>query len=183
VVGFRKLWDRQGAQARTSARALYADLATAALKAPLYEQGAARDTFEGRAAMITANATLVMWRLKRIDTPLARKIAERLNGLVLDGFDAAYRELGVGDSSIARKVRKLAEIHYGLGKALKEALNTPQSDRIGAVTDCVKRNAVSQDSKASLLAAYLLHNAGRFEAVEDDDVLAGKLAWTLPGAD
>ncbi len=183
MVGFRKLWDRQGAQARTSARALYADLATAALNAPLYKQGAAQDTFEGRAAMITANATLVMRRLKRIDTPLARKIAERLNALVLDGFDAAYRELGVGDSSIARKVRKLAEIHYGLGKALTEALNMPQSDRIGFVTDCVKRNAVSQDGKESLLAAYLLHNAGRFEELEDDDVLAGKLAWTLPGAD
>jgi cytochrome b pre-mRNA-processing protein 3 len=183
VIGFRKLWNRQGVSARSCARALYADLAAAALMPALYEQGAAQDTFEGRAAMITANATLVMRRLKRIDSPVARKTAEHLNRLVLDGFDSAYRELGVGDSSIARKVRKLAELHYGLGKALMVALNAPPTDRTQSVTDCVRRNAVSEAGRESLLTAYLQHNATRFEAAADEEVLAGKLRWNVPGED
>jgi cytochrome b pre-mRNA-processing protein 3 len=183
VVGFRNLWNGRGATVRASAHMLYTDLAAAALQPVLYEQGAARDTFEGRAAMITANATLVIRRLRRIDSAHARKIAEHVNSLVLDGFDAAFRELGVGDSSIARKVRKLAELHYGLGKALMEALSVPQSDTRQTVSECVRRNGVSEPDKDSLLAAFLLHNAACFAAAADEDVLAGKLSWQLPGQD
>lgn len=183
MIGFRKLLSGKGAATRTAARLLYADLASAALSTPLYEQGAATDTFDGRAAMITAHATVVLRRLRRTNSPLARRIAERLNTLVLDGFDAAYREMGVGDSSIARKVRKLAEVHYGLGKALIEALDAPQSDRFERVSACIERNAVSENGKETLLSAYLLHNAARFDGVSDEEVVAGKLSWNLPGHD
>ena len=54
MVGFRNLWSGWGGTVQASAHMLYTDLAAAALQPVLYEQGAARDTFEGRAAMITA---------------------------------------------------------------------------------------------------------------------------------
>ena len=183
MVGFRNLWIGRGGTVQASAHMLYTDLAAAALQPVLYEQGAARDTFEGRAAMITANATLVIRRLKHIDSARARKIAEHVNRLALDGFDAAFRELGVGDSSISRKVRKLAELHYGLGKAFLEALSVPHSEIHQTVSECAKRNGISEPGREPLLAAFLLHNATCFAAAADDDVLAGKLSWQLPGQD
>ena len=106
-----------------------------------------------------------------------------MNRLALDGFDAAFRELGVGDSSISRKVRKLAELHYGLGKALMEALSVPHSEIHQTVSECAKRNGISEPGREPLLAAFLLHNATCFAAAADDDVLAGKLSWQLPGQD
>ena len=183
MIGFSKFWNRQGVAARASAQKLYSGLSAAALTAPLYEEGAAIDTFEGRAAMITAHAALVMRRLKSIEGHASRKIAERLNRLVLDGFDAAYREKGVGDSSIARKVRKLAEVHYGLGKSLTGALNAVATDQGESLTNCVTRNGLSEPGKESLLVDYLLHNARQFAQLNDKTVLSGELLWRHAGKD
>ena len=182
-MAFPKFWNSDSKQIRKSSDSLYSSLAAASLRPDLYEQGAAIDSFEGRAAMITVHATLVLGRLRRINTTRARKIAERLNTTVLDQFDAAYRETGVGDSSIARKVRKLAEVHYGLGKAFTEAVYNSGEDSTGAVVACIQRNALSEAGRERLLALYLLHNRHRLDALDDDTVLAGDFDWALPADD
>lgn len=178
MVGFSGIWNGRGRKAKAAARALYARVAEAALDTGLYAQGAAIDTFEGRAAMVTAHAALVIGRLRRIGSAQARKTAESLNHLVLDGFDAAFRELGVGDSSIARKVRKLAEVHYGIGKSLSVALDQPAPGRTGALIDTIQRNGLTQPGQEGRLAEYLLQNQAALDATTDDSILAGNFDWS-----
>ena len=180
---FPKFWTSERKEAKKAAETLYGGVAAAALNPALYERGAGIDTFEGRAAMVTSHATLVLGRLRKANAPVARKIAERLNTIVLDRFDAAYRETGVGDSSIARKVRKLAEVHYGLGKSLTEAVFGSGGDTLGATEKCIQRNGISEHGKERLLALYLLHNAHKLDDSSDDAILAGRFDWSLPADD
>ena len=84
----------------------------------------------------------------------------------------------MGDSSIARKVRKLAEAYYGMGLALTAALDETSAEaRKSAVEGVLARNAVTESSRAAGLAAWLCTLADGLEAQQDSEILAGNLDW------
>ena len=165
-----------GMEVRRSAAVIYQNLMRAALAADMYEAGAGTDTFEGRASLVAAHASIVMPPLQSLGRP-GEKLSKAVNDLILDGFDAAYREKGVGDASIARKMRKLAETHYGLGKALGQAFGKDESVRLAAVRDCLQKNAVSEAGHEDKLALYLLKNREYISTISDKVLLAGNFEW------
>ncbi|MFN4024676.1 MAG: ubiquinol-cytochrome C chaperone family protein [Hyphomonas sp.] len=169
-------WRRRGARNR-AVQAAYETLLREALSPRHYLAHGAADTFEGRARMVTVLTALACHRLAAIGGPEAADLAEYINRKVLDGFDAAYREKGVGDHSIARKVRTLAEAHSGLGRALMTALETAESgagpDPLVAV---LVRNEVSPAAAAPAMAAALRALQQAFQAQPDAEILAGTFA-------
>ena len=176
MTGFPVLsW--RGRKAQKVARKLYSGLLKAALSPELYESGAGTDTFEGRAAMVTVHASLLVHRLRGMQIRAADELSRAVNALILDGFDAAYREKGVGDSSIARKVRKLAEQHSGLGRALMTAFGAGPADADADLDAILKRNAVSQPGEEALLAAYIQGAQAALSALPDAAVLEGEIDW------
>ncbi len=165
---------RRRARKAAAARA-YDGLMKAALAPDFYLTGDVADTFDGRAQMVTVHAALAIRRMNAMPGAEPAKIAAALNARVLDGFDAAFREQGVGDSSIARKVRKLAEAHYGLGTALSGALGSEGGE--SAVIDVLERNGVTPKGRAGALAAYLCALAMRLEQQADAEILTGAFDW------
>ena len=87
----------------------------------LYENGLARDTFDGRFEQVALHGALVLRALRLRGE---KKQAEALVKVIFSGFDHAYRETGVGDSSISRKVRRLGERFYGLARGMNNALQS-----------------------------------------------------------
>lgn len=173
-------WFKRRQALKVASKAAYGGLMRAALEPRYFVAGDVADTFEGRAQIVTLHAGLVMKRLRSAEGDRARKLAEAVNTKVLDGFDAAFRENGVGDSSIARKVRKLAETHYGLGKVFTEALEV--SDRraqIEAIDDVLRRNGVIEHDRPSEFPNYLAAQDERFRGHADEDVLAGNFHWVI----
>jgi len=175
VTGFSIGWLARRRARKAAAGQAYDGLMKAALAPDFYLAGDATDTCEARAQMVTLHAALVIRRINAIAGSESAKIAATLNGRVLDGFDAAFREQGVGDSSIARKVRKLAEAHYGLGKAVSAALD--DADRESALIGVLERNGVTQKGKAAGLVTYLIRLADRLKQQPDSEILAGNPAW------
>lgn len=172
------LWARRKrTNIKRTAGALHSGMVMASLEPALYERGLAIDTFEGRAAMVTAHASLLIPRLKAMEARDGDRLAEAVNALILDGFDASFREKGVGDSSIARKMRKLAEVHYGLGKSLAEAYAVEDNARADAVAACVRRNAICMPDKEIELADYLLARRQWLADQPDEAFLSGALFW------
>ncbi|MBU2143158.1 MAG: hypothetical protein KKB75_04225 [Alphaproteobacteria bacterium] len=158
----------------------YTGLMTTALAPDFYLAGDVPDTFEARAGMVMVHATVALRRIRNIPGREAARMAGALNTRVLDGFDAAYREQGVGDSSIARKVRKLAEAYYGLGLALTAALDeTAGEARESDVKVVLERNGVTENGRAAELAAWLCTLADGLEVQQDAEILAGTLDWSV----
>ncbi|MEH6696056.1 MAG: ubiquinol-cytochrome C chaperone family protein [Hyphomonas sp.] len=158
----------------------YTGLMTTALAPDFYLAGDVPDTFEARAGMVMVHATVALRRMRSIPGREAGRMAAALNTRVLDGFDAAYREQGVGDSSIARKVRKLAEAYYGLGLALTAALDeTAGEARESDVKVVLERNGVTENGRAAGLAAWLCTLADGLEVQQDAEILAGTLDWSV----
>lgn len=177
-------WRRRGARNRAVQTAYDALLGEALAPRHYLDHGAA-DTFEGRARMVTVMTALACHRLAAIGGPAAAELTDYLSRKVLDGFDAAYREKGVGDHSIARKVRTLAEAHAGLGRALMTALEAGES---GAGDDplvpVLVRNGVASAAAATAMAAALRALQQVFQAQPDAEILAGTFACGAkpPGA-
>lgn len=175
---FDALFPRRAASRKAAAEA-YRRLLHHALEPALYRDFGVPDTFEGRAGMITLLTSLAFARLRRIGGLEAAALSAHLDERVLDGFDAAHRETGVGDHSIARKVRKTAQAHAGMGKALFAALTVPDGTEVH-LPAVLQRNGMVPASGAARLAAAARAMLAHLEAQSDAEILAGRFDWTLP---
>jgi cytochrome b pre-mRNA-processing protein 3 len=183
VTAFSGNWIQRRAARRKAVSAIYRGLVHHALAPTYYADAGVPDTFEGRAGMVTALTSLACARLGRISGPEAARMIQRLNATVLDGFDAAFREKGVGDHSIARKVRTLAEAHSGLGRALFEAFSAPETGDLEArLAEILRRNGLSLPDKAAELAGALVNLQDRFTRQSDTEILHGQFDWIGAGS-
>ena len=169
-------WQRQHAAIRRAAEKAYRSLMKAALVPEPYKAGWVPDTFEARAGMVTAHSAVMVVRLADIGSPSSVRLVGAINDLVLDGFDAAYRELGVGDAAIARKVRKLAEFHSGGGKAIVDTLKG-DDETVEALAVVLQRNGYVTPGGGRPVAELLDGALARFRQQNDHSVLQGSFDW------
>ncbi|MCA8899799.1 MAG: ubiquinol-cytochrome C chaperone family protein [Hyphomonas sp.] len=166
--------------ARKQARradALYRGLMAAALAPDLFTGGLVADDMDHRVQMVAVHAALLAWQLPLRPEPDLRRLPEGIHARVFDGFDAALRETGVGDASIARKVRKLGEHYYGLGAAVADTLSGAPEGWEPDLTEVFVRNGVTAAGRESELAAHVAALAEAFEASPSDIYLAGDAPW------
>ena len=183
MTAFSGNWFQRRGARRKAAGEAYRRLLRHALEPSWYLDGGVPDTFDGRAGMVTILTSLAIVRLSRIEGPDTAFVTGRLNDLVLDGFDAAFREKGVGDASIARKVRKLAEVHAGFGKALFAALLAPPGpEQAGEVAEILRRNGAAAPDQAAALAAQLLALQAYLGGQPDAEILHGRFDWITAAA-
>ncbi len=164
-------WGRQAAARKAAVERLYAGIIRQALDPAAYAEGLAEDSFDGRSGMVGLHATLVVWRLGLADTPESRKLQSLLHERVMSGFDASFRETGVGDSSIARKVRALGEAYYGLGTAVVAVLQGPEADWVEGLAPILVRNGITLPSHAAPAAARIGRLAAGLRDMADGSVL------------
>lgn len=140
-----------------------------------YLAGLAEDTFEGRFGLVALHGALVMRRLK-VHGADGLVLSERLGEALFDRFDYAYREEGVGDSAIARKVRKLGERYFGLARALDSALEGSEP-----VIESLTRNGLGGRSPERL-AAWVVEADRALSALALADLQAARITWPEPPA-
>ncbi|NQY15289.1 MAG: ubiquinol-cytochrome C chaperone [Henriciella sp.] len=128
------------------------------------------DTVYGRFNMVALVATLAMRRMRALGGE-GRALSSALSELLFSDFDHSLRENGVGDSSIARRIRKMGEEFFGLAKAVDEALDAGGPKQ--ALTEVLQRNVQKDAEKAQALAVYLIDLNVTVEDLSDAQVLAG----------
>lgn len=145
------------------AAALLAGAVDQARSPVFYEEFAVADTPEGRFELLAMHVYLVLRRLKA-----AGDAADRLSQKVLDAFfanlDSSLREMGVGDLSVGKKMRGLAEAFYGRARAYEAALATRADP--SHLVDAVSRNVYEEAAAkaAPALARYLRESASFIDA-------------------
>lgn len=146
---FSRLFGRKAAD---PSEALYAAIVAAARQEKFYRDWAVADTLEGRFEVLVVHMFLVLDRLKAFG-----KTSENLRQALTDRFfadmDAVLREVGVGDLTVGKKVRKMAEAYFGRVSAYQKGLAADD----GALTDAVARNiyAEADAAQASRLAGWM----------------------------
>lgn len=133
-------------------------------------KGWVSDTIYGRFNMTTLIATLALRRLQNCGAD-GRGMSKAFSEMLFSDFDHALRENGVGDSSIARRIRKMGEEFYGIAKAIDEALDEGAPQK--AVATVLQRNIQPNQEKAIALADYLLPISERVDNLSVEAALNG----------
>ena len=132
------------------------------------------DTFEGRFEILTLNAGLMLRRLSLLPDP-APALAQELSNALFSGFDDAFREVGVSDVGVPKKMKKLAGAFMGRGNAYSEAFAQGET----ALAAALQRNVLGGDGDGAALAAYYLRAKAALDETPLETFLRGEA--TFPG--
>ena len=126
------VFSRQKRREREIARRLYDQVVGQARSPSFYVDGGVPDTVDGRFEMVLLHAYLVIGRLMAGEDA-AQRIAQYLFDTMITDMDRSLREMGIGDLSVGRKVKAMAEAYYGRSRAYDSALATSDADLSSAL--------------------------------------------------
>lgn len=165
---------------KVRAAQLYDAIVAEARNPALYGTNGVPDTVDGRFDMIILHAALVMRRL-RDEGEEGQNLAQALFGRLFDDMDAALREMGVGDMSVGKKIKVMAEAFYGRAAAYDAAL---KADDAAALCAALWRNLFDsqpeREDAARSLARYALGVDRQVAAMPAEGLLEGRFALDRP---
>lgn len=158
-------------------RRLYAAAVAQARTPELYSVLGVEDRIDARFELYTVHVVLLLDRLKGQGEEAA-DVGQALFDAYLSALDDALRELGVGDLSVAKKMRRLGETIYARTHALTEALQ-PEAAPFAleaALAEALFPNQPG-DARPERLASYIRNARDRLAAQPLRAILDGKPQW------
>lgn len=165
--------------ARAAGQALYAAAAAQARRPEFYAAMGAPDTAEGRFEIYALHVVLLLHRLRR--EPEAAETAQALFDAFARALDDTLRDMGVSDTSVGKKMRRLGEAVYGRIRAYDGALEAlPQRVQLEDVLARTVLAATGADVRAVADYVARLEQSLRGQALSE--LLAGAVQWPAPTA-
>ena len=173
---------RERAKAKANAGLVddvFAAIAAAARRPAHYTVHAVADTVMGRYEMLALHMWLFQHRAKN-GSPELKAMAQDVVDVFFREIDHTLREIGIGDTSVPKRMKKLARMVYGRWEAYGTALVA--DDRM-AMSDALRRNVYAEggdDRGADALADYAFRAAELLRDQPDTDFLQGRIAYPEP---
>ena len=159
--------------AKLAGAELYLKAAAQARRPALYTAMRTPDTREGRFELYTLHVILLLERL-RGQGAAAAETSQAAFDAYLRGLDDAFRELGVGDMSVGKKMKKLGQAFYGRLRSYDQAVAALPSR---AELEALIGRTVGEEADARALADHLLTARDQLAAQPLDGLLTGNVAW------
>ncbi|MBO9707541.1 MAG: ubiquinol-cytochrome C reductase [Caulobacter sp.] len=162
--------------AKAAGAKLYASAVSQARSAPLYLEMGVRDSLEGRFELFTLHVVMLLERLKGEGEPAA-ELSQAVFDSYVRGLDDAFREIGVSDTAVGKKMKKLAGAFYGRLKSFDEAVAS-LPDR-AALTEMLARTALEErgEGDVAALSDYVIKAREELAAQPLESLLQGEARW------
>jgi cytochrome b pre-mRNA-processing protein 3 len=164
---------------QTSVRGIYAVIVAQARQPVFYAELGVPDTLEGRYDMLMLHAFLYMHRLKDEAEP-AKNVAQEVFDYMFSDMDRSLREIGVGDLTVPKKIKKMAQAFYGRAAAYDAALEKPGPDLAAAVQRNVFGADAASGSNAEAVADYMRQTAKVLAGQGTDDLTSSGPVFPQP---
>lgn len=102
------------------------------------------DTVAGRFELLVLHTGLAVWRIETLPAP-GPDLAQDLTDAVFHNIDTALREIGIGDASMSKRMKSMAQGYLGRTLAYREAL---QSGDTAALALALARNVYGDEGRA-----------------------------------
>jgi cytochrome b pre-mRNA-processing protein 3 len=138
------------------------------------------DTVDGRLDMIVLHMVLMLRQLTKANFRTATLAGQRLFDRFCQDMDDNFREMGVGDFAVPKRMQKVAEAFYGRAKVYEGAL---LDENPAALEMAVSRNvfgAAEPALGARRLAAYMRDVAARLSQQDADALTAARFEFPDP---
>jgi cytochrome b pre-mRNA-processing protein 3 len=153
------------------ASALYAAIVAAARQPKFFADWAVPDTVDGRFDILVLHMFLVLRRMKN-DTP---ELCQQITDLFFKDMDRSLREMGVGDLSVGKKVRKMAEAFHGRLNAYAKSIDQDEASLIEALQRNVYGGAINPHAKE--LAHWVKSATGKLATQTTSSIQDAKLVF------
>ena len=185
---FRRLFRSAGN--RSFIDKIHGDIVAAARNRVFYQRYGVPDTLEGRFELLILHAGLALRRLAALPAP-GPDLAQDLSNAVFRHFDIALREMGVGDLTVPKRIKTMAEAFLGRAQAYDAALRAPNDQALGAA---LSRNVYGRAPVMAVgdgeggatevwrLARYTRAAAAALENADTKAQLAGAITFPDPAA-
>jgi cytochrome b pre-mRNA-processing protein 3 len=161
---------------RVAIASLYERIATASRAPGLYAALGVPDTLEGRFEALSLHMVLTLRALRELPTP-ADDVAKDLTDAFFRDMDASLREMGVGDTVVPKRMKKIAESFYGRAHAYDGPLNAQDETELAVA---LGRNVYGSEAPATPLARYALAADQGFRTADLDTLLTAGPAFPDP---
>lgn len=151
---------------------LHARVVTASRTPALYLDAHVPDTVEGRFECLSLHAILLLRRLRAFGEP-GEAVAQEYVDCFFRHLDIALRELGVGDLSVGKRIKKLAKSFYARVSAYDAALAMAPGDDAALEAE-LARNVLGGEGDATHLAAYVRAVVAHLDTLDLAGILAGE---------
>lgn len=145
------------------------ELAVAQAREPaFYARMGVSDEIDARFELYTLHVLLLVMRARE-EGERGAEVAQDLFNAYVSALDHTLRELGVGDTIVGKKMRKLGEAMYGRMTAYEAPL---QGEDEAGLAESLARNvlASANPSDGTALARYALDSRRRLAAQRFDDM-------------
>lgn len=158
---------------------LYGAVVAQARQALFYTDCGIPDTPEGRYELIVLHLALVLDRLSatgKAGSDVSRALIERF----VDDMDDNMREMGVGDLTVPKKVKKAAGGLHDRTQEYAAALRDSSNAALGKSLMANVPELADRPGAADALAGYVRAAAAILLETQDARVLAGAIAFPHP---
>jgi cytochrome b pre-mRNA-processing protein 3 len=167
---------------RTVIATLFERVATASRDAGLYADLGVPDTVEGRFEALSLHMVLALRALRDLPSP-ADEVGRDLTDALFRDLDSSLREMGVGDTAVPKRMKKLGEAFYGRARVYDAALNARDE---AALAEALGRNVMGREAAgeapARPLARYALAADRDFKTLSLEQVLEQGFTFPRPGS-
>jgi len=169
---------RRNSLKEAAARA-YDSVVTQARQRAFFARCGIPDTLDGRFELICLHAFLFLHRLKT-ESPPADALGQLFFDAMFADFDRSLREMGTGDLSVGREVKKMAQGFYGRIHAYQEGLERGDAALGPALARNLFGTAPPLPGAIDAMALYLRREAARLRGAKPDELLAGRISFGPP---
>lgn len=137
------------------------------------------DTLDGRFELICLHAFLYLHRLKA-ERPQANQLSQSFFDRMFADFDRSLREIGTGDLSVGKHVKRMARAFYGRILAYEEGLAGDDAALAAAVARNIFGSVRGPVSTAGPMAAYIRAVARQLRSQPAAELLCGRIWFEVP---
>jgi cytochrome b pre-mRNA-processing protein 3 len=172
------LFSSRGRQDREAAERLYAAVVAQARQPTFYSDWGVPDTLDGRFEMMALHLFAVTHRLMS-ESDGDPNVAQLLSETFVADMDSAFREMGVGDLSVPKRIKTLYRSYGGR----MTAYGTGLREGPAALVEAIGRNVFPDGDPgrgALLLATYLDASVGALADAPLAEIRGGSLPFPPP---
>ena len=162
---------------KTVAVTLYRAIVAQARQPHFYRDLGVPDSLDGRFDMIILHAYLASRRLKAMNTAGSQALNQALFDLMFADMDSSLREIGVGDLSVGKKVKAMAQAFYGRVEAYDAGLAAGDDRLAEALLRNLYGTVTPQPAQSLAMAAYLRRADEALAVQPDGEIMAGNVAF------
>jgi len=167
---------------REAAERAYECVVAAARRPEFFREGGVPDTVDGRFELICLHAFMVLHRLK--GESAATEFAQTFFDTMFADFDRSLREMGTGDLSVGKHIRRMVEAFYGRIAAYEAGLAAADD---GALVAALRRNVFGTAGDVEQpcvlrLAQYVRQETSRLELAQPKMLVRGDVRFGPPPA-